>query len=228
MLHIDYTHIVTQGKQIFIVYVGGRANAVKYGSTLNSVFSVGYFFYFSRSKMIEIGRKLKQYRLQLGLTQEELASRTELTKGYISQLENDLCSPSITTLQDILQVLGVTLEQFFATPKVEKVVYHQNDYFVSQNEGGTNTWLIPNSQVKDIEPIILTLPPKTQCAERLPFEGEEFGYVLQGAIEIVTPTEKYKVKKGESFSINGQKQHLIRNITKSESKVLWVTTPSNF
>ena len=46
MLHIDYTHIVTQGKQIFIVYVGGRANAVKYGSTLNSVFSVGYFFLF--------------------------------------------------------------------------------------------------------------------------------------------------------------------------------------
>ena len=66
--------------------------------------------------MIEIGRKLKQYRLQLGLTQEELASRTELTKGYISQLENDLCSPSIATLQDILEVLGVTLEQFFATP----------------------------------------------------------------------------------------------------------------
>ncbi|MBQ8433651.1 MAG: helix-turn-helix domain-containing protein, partial [Clostridia bacterium] len=86
---------------------------------------------------MEIGRKLKQYRLQLGLTQEELASRTELTKGYISQLENDLCSPSIATLQDILQVLGVTLEQFFATPKVEKVVYHQSDYFVSQNEGGT-------------------------------------------------------------------------------------------
>lgn len=178
--------------------------------------------------MIEIGRKLKQYRLQLDLTQEELASRTELTKGYISQLENDLCSPSIATLQDILQVLGVTLEQFFANPKEEKIVYHQSDYFVSQNEGGTNTWLIPNSQVKDIEPIILTLPPQTQCAERLPFEGEEFGYVLQGTIEIVTPTQKYKVKKGESFSINGQKQHLIKNSTKSESKVLWVTTPSNF
>ena len=41
--------------------------------------------------MIEIGRKIKQYRLQLDLTQEELAQRTELTKGYISQLENDLC-----------------------------------------------------------------------------------------------------------------------------------------
>ena len=43
--------------------------------------------------MVEIGKKIKQHRLQLDLTQEELAQRTELTKGYISQLENDLCSP---------------------------------------------------------------------------------------------------------------------------------------
>ena len=51
--------------------------------------------------MVNIGEKIKQYRLQLDLTQSELAERTELTKGYISQLENDLCSPSIATLQDI-------------------------------------------------------------------------------------------------------------------------------
>ena len=67
--------------------------------------------------MVEIGRKIKQYRLQLDLTQEELAQRTELTKGYISQLENDLCSPSISTLEDILNILGVTIEEFFAEPK---------------------------------------------------------------------------------------------------------------
>ena len=63
---------------------------------------------------MEIGRKIKQIRLQRDLTQEELASRTELTKGYISQLENDLSSPSIATLEDILNVLGVTLQDFFA------------------------------------------------------------------------------------------------------------------
>ncbi len=139
--------------------------------------------------MVEIGRKIKQYRLKLDLTQEELAQRTELTKGYISQLENDLCSPSIATLEDILNVLGVSLPEFFTEPKVEKIVYTPADYFVSKNGGGTNTWLIPNSQVKEMEPIILTLPQGAQCEERLPFEGEEFGYVLSGKVEIVTLTE---------------------------------------
>lgn len=178
--------------------------------------------------MVEIGRKIKQYRLKLDLTQEELALRTELTKGYISQLENDLCSPSIATLEDILNVLGVSLQEFFTEPKVEKIVYTQDDYFVSKNGGGTNTWLIPNSQVKEMEPIILTLPQGAECDERMPFEGEEFGFVLSGKVEIVTLTEKVKLNVGDSFSIDGKKQHTIKNVNKGESKVLWVTTPSNF
>ncbi|MGN1040109.1 MAG: helix-turn-helix domain-containing protein [Candidatus Fimimonas sp.] len=178
--------------------------------------------------MVEIGRKIKQYRLKLDLTQEELAQRTELTKGYISQLENDLCSPSIATLEDILNVLGVSLQEFFTEPKEEKIVYTNDDYFFSKNGDGTNTWLIPNSQVKEMEPIILTLPQGGECEERLPFEGEEFGYVLCGKVEIVTLHERYKLSAGDSFSIDGKKQHKIVNAQKGESKILWITTPSNF
>ena len=51
---------------------------------------------------MEIGEKIKRLRTKLGLTQEELAARTELSKGFISQLERDLTSPSIATLMDIL------------------------------------------------------------------------------------------------------------------------------
>ena len=51
---------------------------------------------------MEIGLKIKNLRLTKNLTQEELADRCELTKGYISQLENDLTSPSIETLKDLL------------------------------------------------------------------------------------------------------------------------------
>lgn len=178
--------------------------------------------------MIEIGRKIKQYRLQLDLTQEELAQRTELTKGYISQLENDLCSPSIATLQDILNILGVSLQEFFTEPKEEKVVYTQADYFTSKNGDGNNTWLIPNSQVKEMEPIILTLPVGGAAEERYPFEGEEFGYVLCGKVDIITEKEKFTLSAGDSFSIDGKKQHTLTNGGKTEAKVLWVTTPSNF
>ena len=62
---------------------------------------------------MSIGSKIKQLRTFYGLTQEELADRCELTKGYISQLENDLTSPSISTLTDILSALGTNLKSFF-------------------------------------------------------------------------------------------------------------------
>ena len=62
---------------------------------------------------MDIGKKLKELRLQNDLTLEDLASRSELTKGFLSQLERDLTSPSIATLCDILEALGTTLSEFF-------------------------------------------------------------------------------------------------------------------
>ena len=63
---------------------------------------------------MEIGAKIKKLRLQRGLTQEELADRCELSKGFISLLERDLTSPSIATLTDILECLGTDLTAFFS------------------------------------------------------------------------------------------------------------------
>ena len=62
---------------------------------------------------MEIGHKLKQMRVRQNLTLEELASRCELTKGFLSQVERNLTSPSIVTLNDILEALGSTLGEFF-------------------------------------------------------------------------------------------------------------------
>ena len=63
---------------------------------------------------MELGEKIKELRNKQGLTQEELADRSELSKGFISQLERDLTSPSIATLVDILQCLGTNLNEFFS------------------------------------------------------------------------------------------------------------------
>ena len=99
-----------------------------------------------------IGEKIKSLRILCQLTQEELADRCELTKGYISQVENDLTSPTISTLSDILTALGTNLSEFFVEEKEEQVVFHQEDYIVKCNEFDTTTWLVPNSQKNEMEP----------------------------------------------------------------------------
>ena len=71
---------------------------------------------------MDIGLKLKELRILKGLTQEELADRAELSKGFISQIERNLTSPSIATLMDILQCLGTTTADFFTEADRKSVV----------------------------------------------------------------------------------------------------------
>ena len=70
---------------------------------------------------MKIGKKIKELRTLHNLTQEELANRLELSKGYISQLENDLTEPSVSTLEDIVLALGTTLSDFFKEEDIKQV-----------------------------------------------------------------------------------------------------------
>ena len=145
---------------------------------------------------MDLGVKIKRLRLQCGLTQEELADRCELTKGYISQLENNLTSPSITTLMDILAVLGSDLKSFFNEEVDEQIVFTENDFFEKQDEGELITWLVPNSLKNEMEPILLTLQPSISTTEDMPHEGEEFGYVLQGSAVLHLGKKSYRIDAG--------------------------------
>ena len=177
---------------------------------------------------MELGGKIKQMRNQKGLTQEELADRCELTKGYISQLENDLNSPSIATLTDILSALGSNLSEFFREEAKEKVVFGKEEYFEKDADGVLWKWLIPNAQKKDIEPILVTIQPGAETETDLPHMGEEFGYVLSGAVTLELGGKSYRVRKGDSFSFKPSQQHHLKNTGKTPATVIWVCTPPNF
>ena len=178
---------------------------------------------------MNIGSKLKKLRIRHGLTQEELADRCELTKGYISQLERDLTSPSIATLIDLLETLGSSLNHFFSDDVEEKLVFRNEDVFVKEFDGQyTINWIIPNAQKNMMEPILVEIESFSETKMDHPHEGEEFGYVLSGMIYLHYGDEKYKVKKGESFYFKTRNNHFISNPGKNVAKVLWVSTPPYF
>jgi len=178
---------------------------------------------------MEIGVRIKQLRQQRGLTQEELASRTELTKGFISQLERDLTSPSIATLMDILEALGTDVGSFFRETAEETVVYGADDMFVKEEtDGYTIQWLVTNAQKNALEPILVTIPAGVKGTEDDPHEGEEFGYVLSGSVLLVLGEKRYRVKKGGSFYFRPTRLHYLTNPGKVEARVLWVSTPPSF
>ena len=178
-----------------------------------------------------LGDRLRNLRLENELTQEELANRSELSKGFISQLENNLASPSISTLEDILEVLGSSLSEFFAKDETqEKVVYQNDEFFEKEDEELMHKieWLVPNSLKYEMEPILITIKPGGKSDYDEPHPGEEFGYVLEGEIVLKIGNKHYKVKKGESFYYPASKSHQIENNSNKVALVLWVSTPPMF
>jgi len=177
---------------------------------------------------MKIGQKIHSLRLQYGLTQKELADRAELSKGFISQLERDLTSPSIVTLTDILECLGTTPGEFFSERDEEKIVFSSNDMFEKEEDGQKILWLIPNAQKNELEPILLSLQPGAATKQDAPHTGEEFGFVLSGTGLLFLGGRKHKLKKGCSFYYKPIVPHHIENRGKTELKILWVSTPPSF
>ncbi len=177
---------------------------------------------------MDFGKKIKQMRTLLNLTQEELANRCELTKSYISQLENNKTSPSLATLEVILEVLGTNFSDFFSEEKEPQIVFTEEEQFVKNFDGYDITWLVPTSQRLMMEPILMEISPHCQSLEDTPHDGQEFGYVLDGQVEIVYGNKVEKCKKGQAFYIETNKSHYLRNCSNRNARLIWVSTPPTF
>jgi transcriptional regulator with XRE-family HTH domain len=178
---------------------------------------------------MQIGTKIKALRLRKGLTQEELGSRTNLTKGYISQLERDLNSPSIDTLFTILEVLGTTPKEFFDDEfREQPIVYAPEDQtsYTDKEMKYKIRWLIPSSNEKEMEPVLITLSKQGEFRKFEPSEAETFLYVLEGRIRLILGDEQYLAGRSHSVYYDAVLPHQIVNAYDGTSKFLLVTTQS--
>ena len=177
---------------------------------------------------MDIGERIKEIRIERGLTQEELADRAELSKGFISQVERNLTSPSIATLEDIVLALGTDFGTFFSEEEKPQVVFNEDDYFEKDDADGNYSieWIVPNAQKNEMEPIRLKLGANSSTTPDNPHEGEEFGYVVSGRIVVHIGNDRYSVKKGETFYFHPEKTHYITSNAGAE--IIWVSSPPSF
>ena len=178
---------------------------------------------------MNIGTKIKRLRLANDLTQDELAVRADLTKGFISLLERDHTSISIEALAQVLEVLGTSLSEFFKDLEMgeQKVVFRAADRVLVKGEGDEETieLLIPGAQRNMMDPVLVTIGPG-QASTDSGHEGEEFGMVLSGTVILEMEGHKNQsVRKGECFYFKAARPHVIVNRGKRTATVLWVVSP---
>lgn len=176
----------------------------------------------------EVGKKIKALRLASDLTQEELANRAMLTKGFISQLESEKfeTSISIESLSDIVGALGISLSEFFTESKETQIVYNKNDRIPIENTGVSRfELLVPGSTNNVMDPIMVELLPGEELEKRAPHPGEQFGYVLKGTVTLLRDTKKYTIGKDCCFSFESDKVNQLKNNSQKPAQLLWIVTP---
>ena len=178
---------------------------------------------------MNIGHQIKNLRVQKNLTQEELGERTDLTKGYISQLERNLSSPSMETFFNILEVLGTTPQAFFTEGnQAQKVIYslEERTIYTDEDKHYQLEWLVPESNENEMEPVLLTLGEKGEFKEFDPSLSDTFAYVLAGEVCVELGLRRYFAKEGETIYYQATEAHQIKNNFNGESRVLIVATDS--
>lgn len=177
---------------------------------------------------MDIGARLKMLRKKNGLTLSELASRCELTTGFLSQIENNISSPSIVTLEDIIEALGSTLKEFFNDSDESRIVYKKDDFFEHETDDYIIKWVVPDAQKRELEPIIINIKPHSKSMIIQPHDGEEFGLVLKGRAKLIYGKKEVSISNGQTFYLEGNKTHYIENRGDELVSILWISTPPSF
>jgi len=175
---------------------------------------------------LNIGQKIKTLRLASDLTQTELADRANLTKGFISQLENEQSSISVDSLADILDALGISLSEFFADESEVNVVFSPDDRVAIDGKGASKfEMLVPGSTNNMMDPIMVELAPGEQLDFGDPQPGEQFGFVLSGTVTLSLDGKNHRVSGKHCFYFEANRPHQISNRGEAVARLLWVTTP---
>ncbi len=182
---------------------------------------------------MDIGKKIKELRLKKGLTLKELSTQTELSIGFLSQLERGLTTIAIVSLEKIAGALGVDLSYFFVVPSRNKKTIlrsYEKEVFQVENGQFIHYHLTNEVENKNILPRLIEILPTNNEEKITPYthEGEEFIYILEGILTLVINEEQYELYPGDSAHIHSDNMHNWANNTNKIIKLLAVNTPNIF
>ena len=183
---------------------------------------------------MQIGARLKHTRLSKGLTLRHLADLVDCSESMISKVENDKLRPSLSMLHRLASALDTSMAALFSDnddslgpvrifPADKR---HRVD--VDPKFGGQGIWferIVPVGNNGLLQANILNIPPGSSSDGFVEHAGEDFGYVIEGELELLVAENSYCVKAGDAFFFPSSLPHGHRNTGIRVARVLWVNTP---
>lgn len=182
-----------------------------------------------------VGPRLRLQRRIRRLRLKDLAVKAGCSESLLSRIENGLVTPSLTTLHRVSQALGINVSTLLE-PVEEKIctVYGPNDRprllrgDEAEGDGSTADSIIPFEENRRLEGLMITLPAGGPLCGPFRHDGEEVGYVIEGAVELTVEGEIFIVPAGSTFFFESDRPHTYRASGTETARVLWINTPPTF
>ena len=188
----------------------------------------------------QLGEDLRALRRAKGLTLEDLAVASGKSVSFISKIERGQARPSVTTLQELAEALGVPVGWFFETDGPAPA--EERSYIVRANRRrklsysglgstdymGFEDHLLSASLDGQLALGMSTYQPGGNSGDELyTHEGEEAGFVYKGQIELNLDGKVFVLQVGDSFSFAASTPHRYSNPGDTEAQIIWANTPIN-
>ena len=168
--------------------------------------------------IVQITNKLKDIRKEKNITLQELAEAAGVTKGMLSQVENNRSIPSLTVFLNIIKSLNVDINDFFKdfnSKQGSKVIFKkkaQYQAFEKENTVGFHYQRIMSSTIDEyhVDFVLLTLMPNAERA-MVQTDAYEFKYVLEGKVAYTIGTEIFEMEAGDSIFFDATEPHTPKN-----------------
>ena len=179
-----------------------------------------------------IGGEIRDLRKARRLTIQDIAAKTSLSIGHLSEIERGIASPSLESLHSIATALNVTIGWVLHNAEAPDA---ERDYIVRANRrrklrfasGISDELLSPNLRGK-LELVLSHFPPGAVVEKSYTHEGEEAAFVIEGRLELWIDGKKYQLEQGDSFSFPSSLPHRYRNPGESQAVVVWAITPPSY
>lgn len=174
--------------------------------------------------------QLKILRKKMGMTLEQLATQTGLTKSYLSKVERGMSSPSIAVALKLAKALNAQAEELFSTEPLPAEGYS----LVRQEQRGTPDGQAAITHVplakhighRSLLPFMVYPPRSFGRSAFKEHVGEEFVYVHRGSVEVDFGNERLILEEGDALHFNAQKSHRIRTVSDTQAELVVVVHSS--
>src|SRR5919197_5525274 len=181
-------------------------------------------------RRMNLGKRLADLRRKRGLATGELATRAKVTSGFISQLEHNKTSPSLTTLQRVAAALNVPLTYLLLEDDLRPQVVRQHErQVIPLGQDGLCASLVSPLLSQQLELVVLDLPRGTvSWPQSRSHEGQECHLVLRGTIRAYYGEDSYLLEEGDSILWDGTVPHRMENVGDDAAQLLIALAPAAF